>query len=221
MGTLLQWVGWPILGTMVPANLPSFIIHSSLLSSLVIESPVCLRSQRLHRHKPPMRSRHRCLTDARGVPACCADAQARVAQVTKDLGEVKADRQAKEREVGETAAELARASEAAHRLKVKLNDRKQAASVLAAALASELGLTPDVQSALEAQDTNLMPAALAKLGSMVGACTCFHAIHACTHACTCLHMPAALANLHDGCVTLPCRCLAFGQGFLWRSLQIS
>lgn len=112
---------------------------------------------------------HRLTCGAAPSPRGCgrAEAHGRVAQVTKDLGEVKADRQAKDRELSEASSEVAKANDACHRLKIKLNERKQAATALAAALASELGLPSDVQAALESQEAGQLSGVLGKLGSLV------------------------------------------------------
>ena len=80
---------------------------------------------------------------------------------------MRAERTTKDRELQDTSTELSRANEACQRLKVKLGERKQAAATLAAALGSELGLPPDVQAALAAQDNAQLPAIISKLSGLV------------------------------------------------------
>ena len=96
-----------------------------------------------------------------------AETQSKVTIAHKEAGEAKAEFQTRDKELQETSTELSRASEACHRLKVKLGERKQAAAAMAAALASELSLPSDLQSALEAQDIAQLPSTLSRLTGLV------------------------------------------------------
>ena len=85
----------------------------------------------------------------------------------KEAGEAKAARVTVDRELQDASTELSRAIDASKTLKVKLGERKQAAAAMAAALATELSLPAEVQSALEAQDVSRLPDTLAKLSALV------------------------------------------------------
>lgn len=89
-----------------------------------------------------------------------AELSGRIAKVSRDLDDAKAEGEVKARAATSAASEV-------DRLKAQLADRRQAAAGMAGALAAELGLPADVQSALEAQDAAALPAALTKLRGLV------------------------------------------------------